>query len=188
MNKHYPEILLGISITILIIILVAIYFYYKDKQQYNEAFEDFKEDKSKSNVCLKPFSVTCDKDKIYGALLSFQNQIDEIEFTNKTSNKKYDTMYEWYKQKTDKDKAAGQATQDAMKAKLQKTLDNQLNSAQDDFAAKNKATYDKKTNINPSSEDLSARDILKNASNAGDADDQKDVLAAMKTLNLPPGF
>ncbi len=181
-----------IYFTILLGLCIVLYMVIKNncKTELNnlELFADFKKKKENDPVCIKPFAITNDKDKVFEALKVLNEKIDEIEFGIKTDNKKYDEMYNWYKQKTDKTSQEAQKVQENTQKELKKSLDKALDSAQNDFLNKNKEQFNKDAIKNAPPEGQTVSDLLKASSKVGDADEKNEVENATKDLDLPGGY
>lgn len=175
-----------IKLLFLIISLIIIGIYYWTKRQYkirkDPLFEKFVADKANKEICLKPFSVSCDKNKIYDALSSFQDQIDELEFSMKKDNKKYDKMYEWYIQKVQRDSAVSEKANEELRNKLKAEMDKKITDATADFTKENKTKYDKENAQDLKQDTSNVNDLLLKAFEAGDADEKKDIISTVKNI------
>ena len=185
------------KLIILLCILVILYLIYKlynrfykniTDIQMEETFEDFKKSKETEPVCVKPFSITNETDKVYDAIKILNQKIDEMEYSMKKGNKKYAEMYDWYKQKTDKTSQEAQKTQAKTQAALKNSMDNALKSAENDFKNKNEAVFNKEALKNAPPEGQTVKDLLSSATKVGDTDEQKEVSNATADLDLPKGY
>jgi hypothetical protein len=181
-----------IYFTILLGLCIVLYMFIKNncKTELNnlELFADFKKQKENEPVCVKPFAITNDKDKVFEALKVLNEKIDEIEFSIKTDNKKYNEMYDWYKQKTDRTSQEALKVQEKTQKELKKNLDKALDNAQSDFKNQNKEQFIKESMKNAPPEGQTVTDLLNSASKIGDPDEKKDVQNATKDLDLPTGY
>jgi hypothetical protein len=121
MNEWICIILISL---ILLIVIYYIFDYNDNDKIIYETFEDKVEtDENKSDekqsICVKPFSVTYDKDKLYAFLVTLDDKITgmeykmrmrESDFEDKYKDKfdKYDKMYKWYALKTKSDAEVSQ--------------------------------------------------------------------------------
>jgi len=148
-NKLY--IILSIVIIFLIIITILNNMMYKD-----DTVEHFQESKSgdktgdkkevakllppednKSSICLKPFSVTYDKDKLYSFLVALDDKITAMDYKmrvgadsleQKYGDKfaRYDKMYEWYARKTGEDAAVAKEAAEKSRVQFKDSLEKQM--------------------------------------------------------------
>jgi type II secretory ATPase GspE/PulE/Tfp pilus assembly ATPase PilB-like protein len=168
---------------IIIIFIVSAYYWFNSyRKQKNPLFEQFQAEKANKELYLKPFSVTCDKNKIYDALLSFQDQIDELEFTMKTGGKKYDKMYEWYMQKIKRDSAEASKANEELAKKLKSDMDKKLANVTSDFEKENKSKYEKENAKDLKDENFNVNDLLSKAFETGDSDQKIEVAQAVEDL------
>ncbi len=191
MTENIKKLIILLCISIILYLIYKLYnHFYKNKidNHIEETFEDFKKGKETAPVCVKPFSITNETDKVYDAIKILNQKIDEMEYSMKKGDKKYGEMYDWYKQKTDKTSQEAQKAQAKTQAELKKNMDNALKSAENDFKGKNEAVFNKEALTNAPPEGQTVKDLLSAATKTGDGDEKKEVSNATADLDLPSGF
>lgn len=92
---------------------------------------------TKPSICLKPFSVTYDKDKLYSFIAALDDKITAMDYKMRTGSDaleqkygakfaRYDKMYEWYARKTGEDEAVAKEAAEKSRAQFKDSLDKQM--------------------------------------------------------------
>lgn len=196
MNEY---ICLGI---IFITTLIIIYYVFDYKEEITEKFEDANVNTKENNkkivaksdekqsICVKPFTVTYDKDKLYAFLVALDDKITGMEYKQKMGQgvledkykdkfQKYDEMYKWYAQKTGNDKAEAALKAEKAAKQFQKDLDKMINEA-----AKTPAKPGDKVDLTKSTNSVNKMvNTMQGATM--DADNQEEITKAMNEINMP---
>ena len=108
-----------IIITILLI-LILFFLLYGCKKSQKEEFKKFVKDRKDSNICLKPFRPTCNRDKIFSRMKYLEEKIDEIEYDIYKSNKKQKKYDKYFNEKEKNEKLRQKDAEKARKKAIAK--------------------------------------------------------------------
>ena len=110
---------------IIILILLTLLFLYLSKNKHIDSLENYKNIRKSSNICMKPFRPTCNRDKIYSRLKYLEEKIDEMEYDmyrNQKDHKKYNAYFDKIKKSNAEKKAAAGAARKKATAKIQNIM------------------------------------------------------------------
>ena len=193
LSREETNILLVVSSIIIIIGIMIWRIFYKpiitNPISYDiEDFQDFKKAKEQDPVCVKPFAIVNDKDKVFDALKILNQKVDEMEFDMQKQNKQTQEVYKWYKLKVDKDSKEAKAIVDEGNAKLKKQFEDIEKKNNDAFLEANKDKLDKQLKEAQKKDGATINDILGSTGEKADADDKKNMDAEIKNAGAPSGF
>lgn len=145
MKKNRLYIIISIIIVLLLVITVIHNLMYKEdiKEHFQEEKKETTTSKllpaedTKPSICLKPFSVTYDKDKLYSFIAALDDKITAMDYKMRTGSDaleqkygekfaRYDKMYEWYARKTGEDQAVAKEAAEKSRAQFKDSLDKQM--------------------------------------------------------------
>ena len=182
-------LLLVLAILFLIAIVIYRSFYKPILDHIDvESFEDFKKAKEDSPVCVKPFAIVNDKDKVFEALKILNQKVDEIEYDLHRKEKQNEEVYKWYKLKTDKDSKEAKKLVDEGNAKLQQQFADVAKKSESAYYEANKEKIEKDLAEAKKKDSGTINDILGSTSKKADADDKKAMEAEIKNAGVPSGF
>lgn len=181
--------------TCLVLVILYIVNQYLSQRQYlakphTEHYETFQEQRKDENLCLKPFSVTNNKERTFHALIALEERIDELEYSLRKSGQKYDPMYKWYKLKVETDSKEAKESVDALKSEMKGALDRQAQQAKEEYIRKQKEEQDidvlMGTGDTPESKPV--KEALKTSYQKGDPKEQEQLAKQMKEVGPPEGY
>ena len=189
---------MAILLIVLLLGMIFISHQYLVERQKREQYEHFQEERKDENLCLKPFSVTNNKEKTFRALIALEERIDELEYTLRKSGQRYEPMYKWYKLKVEKDSATAKAATDQLKAQMRNSINTQIEEAKQqyikeqeakrkaDVEATQKAELETALGGKTTKDNKVAKEGLRGAFKEGNEDDRKELLDVMKKVKSPP--
>jgi len=190
MNRDSIYTLL-LVLAIFFIIAIAIYrSFYKPILGHIdvESFEDFKKTKEESPVCVKPFAIVNDKDKVFEALKILNQKVDEIEYDLHRKEKQNEEVYKWYKLKTDRNSPEAKKLVDEGNEKLKQQFADIEKKNKDAYYNANKDKIEKDLAEAKKKDSGTINDILGSTSKKADADDKKAMESEIKNADAPSGF
>lgn len=183
------KLLLVLAIVLVISIAIWRQFYRPIVEpDYTESFEDFKKAKEESPVCVKPFAIVNDKDKVFEALKVLNQKVDEIEYDLHKQEKQNGEVYKWYKLKTDKDSKEAKQLVEEGNAKIQQQFADVAKKSESAYYEANKDKIAKDLEDAKKKDSGTISDILGSTSKKADAEDKKNMDAEIKNAGVPSGF
>ena len=200
---------------IIILILLSILFLYLSTSKQIKTLEDYKNSRRSSNICMKPFRPTCNRDKIYSRLKYLEEKIDEMEYDmyrNQKEHKKYNAYFAKMNKSNAEKKAAASAARKKAAAKIQNIMSQREANMTSEVkqkragevaeqrrkAAAQNAQNKKNENAaignfsseskKKSPESQAANDMVNESLAAGDDDDMAEMNDAVKEADVPSGY
>ena len=203
------------AILTLIILILLFMFMVGNVKPIDSEFEAFKSKVKQSNICMKPFRATCNRDKIYSRIRYLEEKIDEIEYDmyrTRKKHKEYDAYFSKINQSTAQQKADAEAARKEAAAKINSIMAQRSSAitsavkqeragdvAKEKAASKqqesqnNKNESDAENNFKVSvsgkSPEAQAVGTMMNSSTKNaNKDDQADLKSSIKSANIPSGY